>query len=169
MTRHNACGTVTWVRQQSIQTSCAAIVNGNAAVWRFKDKNAGNFQFSTLQAHKKKYNRLCRVRNKQCIIYATNRMLQNEQSLNFTVPVSRCWMARNLLGERKENRKEGCEGRKTNKLQERKENYKIIQEWVRISGKTQSEIYRMHEENSVYIIYWESHVPLKRHTRLTGL
>lgn len=40
-------------------------------------------------------------------------MLQNEQSLNFTVSVSRCWMARNLLGERKENRKEGCEGRKT--------------------------------------------------------
>lgn len=39
--------------------------------------------------------------------------MPNEQTLNFTVPVSRCWMARNLLGEKKGNRKEGGEGRKT--------------------------------------------------------
>lgn len=33
---------------------------------------------------------------------------------------------RNLPGEKKENKKGGCEGSKTNKLRERKENYKII-------------------------------------------
>lgn len=52
-----------------------------------------------------------RVRKEQCIIYAMNQKW-NDWSLNFTVPVSRCWMDKNLLGEKKENEKEGCGRRK---------------------------------------------------------
>lgn len=61
---------------------------------------------------------------KQCIIYDMN-IVQSESTVHFTVPASRCWMARSPLGEKKENEEEGGEGRKTNTtLQERWEHHR---------------------------------------------
>lgn len=60
-------------------------------------------------------------------------------------------MARNLLGEKKENRKEGGEGRKTDQqtVGEDREFQNIIYVPVQISSKSMGiEIYRLHVENS---------------------
>lgn len=90
-------------------------------IWRYERR-----KFPLLQSERgwKLYTRLCKMWSKQCIIYAADRT----RSENSQKRANRCWMAGSLQGKKKENEREGW-WRQPNKLLERKENNKIMQEW----------------------------------------
>lgn len=128
MATHNGCGTVTKLCQHSAQETSAATENGNTADWKHRDKNVGNFQFSTLHAKTKVQNqsgaRWLEINNVLFIPYRIECRM-SEFSVSQCRRAGAGWWE-NLLGEKKENGKERCGGKK-GRLWERKENYKISQ------------------------------------------
>lgn len=106
----------------SIQTMRASAANGSADVWRYADENVGNFPIFSFGKHTQE-----RRRRKKTALYSwfLKQTMYYSCRREWTLPASRCWMARKPAEreEREWERRLWGEKRQTNRLGERKESF----------------------------------------------